>query len=197
MSKWPMRGHFRYLRFETFPMTPRTPQWEVFWPLLSNSKHSGVPEDSKSPTLGVLGFTPTLGQSGVATGTPLGVWGFIPSHSPTLLKEWNVTLELSSWPAPLQALALVANPRLGSWQMDKLSLLTKILVRYSWNWWMRTIMIRMSTCPQFYYLTKLFSRLELGTLHFNLFMIIPITTCRTFVTIESQVKYMIQNLPQF
>ncbi len=50
-----------------FPMTPRTPQCEVFWALLSNSKHSGVPEDSKSPTLGVLGFTPTLGQSGVAT----------------------------------------------------------------------------------------------------------------------------------
>ncbi len=35
--------------------------------MLSNPKHSGVPEDSKSPTLGVLGFTPTLGQSGVAT----------------------------------------------------------------------------------------------------------------------------------
>ncbi len=34
---------------------------------MSNSKHSGVPEDSKPPTLGVLGFTPTLGQSGVAT----------------------------------------------------------------------------------------------------------------------------------
>jgi len=67
MSKWPMRGHFRYLRFKTFPMTPRTPQCEVFLALLSNSKHSGVPEDSKSPTLGVLGFTPTLGQSGVAT----------------------------------------------------------------------------------------------------------------------------------
>jgi hypothetical protein len=48
-------------------MTPRTPQGEVFWPLLSNPKHSGVPEDSKSPTLEVLGFTPTLGQSGVAT----------------------------------------------------------------------------------------------------------------------------------
>jgi hypothetical protein len=28
---------------------------------------SRVPEDSKSPTLEVLGFTPTLGQSGVAT----------------------------------------------------------------------------------------------------------------------------------
>jgi hypothetical protein len=48
-------------------MTPRTPQCEVFWALLSNLKHSGVPEDSKSPTLEVLGFTPTLGQSGVAT----------------------------------------------------------------------------------------------------------------------------------
>jgi hypothetical protein len=48
-------------------MTPRTPQFKVFWALLSSSKHSGVPEDSKSPTLEVLGFTPTLGQSGVAT----------------------------------------------------------------------------------------------------------------------------------
>ncbi len=62
-----MRGYFLYLRFKTFPMKPRTPQCEVFWALLSNSKHSGVPEDSKSPTLEVLGFTPTFGQSGVAT----------------------------------------------------------------------------------------------------------------------------------
>ncbi len=67
MSKWLMRGHFRYLRFKTFPMTPRTPQCKVFWALLSSFKHSGVPKDSKSPTLEVLGFTPTLGQSGVAT----------------------------------------------------------------------------------------------------------------------------------
>ncbi len=67
MFKWPMRGHFRYLSFKTFPMTRRTPQCKVFWALLSSSKHSGVPEDSRSPTLEVLGFTPTLGQSGVAT----------------------------------------------------------------------------------------------------------------------------------
>jgi hypothetical protein len=67
MSKWPMRGHFRYLRFKTFSMTPTTSQCEVFWALLSSSEHSGVPEDSKSPTLEVLGFTSTLGQSGVAT----------------------------------------------------------------------------------------------------------------------------------
>jgi hypothetical protein len=67
MSKWPMRGHFGHLHFKTFPMTPRTLQYKVFWALLSNTKHSGVSKDSKSPTLGVLGFTPTLGQSGVAT----------------------------------------------------------------------------------------------------------------------------------
>jgi hypothetical protein len=62
-----MRGHFRYLRFKTIPMTPTTLRCEVFWVLLSNSEHLGVPEDSKSPTVEVLGFTRTLGQSGVAT----------------------------------------------------------------------------------------------------------------------------------
>jgi len=67
MSKWPMRGHFRYLRSKTFPMTPRTPQCEVFWALLSNSEHSGVPGDSKSSLFPSVGFTPTLGQSRVAT----------------------------------------------------------------------------------------------------------------------------------
>jgi len=48
-------------------MTPRTPQCEVFWALMLNPKHSGVPKDFKSPTLEMLSFTPTLGQSGVAT----------------------------------------------------------------------------------------------------------------------------------
>jgi hypothetical protein len=43
----------------------------------------------------------------------LGMWGFIPSHSPTLLGAWNVTLGLHSWPTPLQALTLVASPKLG------------------------------------------------------------------------------------
>jgi hypothetical protein len=58
MSKWPMRGHFRYMRFKTFPMTPRTPQCEVFWALLSSFEHSGVPEDSKSPTFPSVGLHP-------------------------------------------------------------------------------------------------------------------------------------------
>jgi hypothetical protein len=67
MSKWPMRGHFQYLRFKNFPMTPRTLQFEVFYPLLSSSKHSGILEDSKSQLFQVLGFTLTLGQSRGAT----------------------------------------------------------------------------------------------------------------------------------
>jgi len=46
-------------------------------------------------------------------GAHLGVWGFILSHSPTLSGAWNVIIRLRSGPTPLQALALVANPRLG------------------------------------------------------------------------------------
>jgi hypothetical protein len=34
---------------------------------------------------------------------PLRVWGFIPSHSFAFPKAWNVTPELPSWPASLQA----------------------------------------------------------------------------------------------
>jgi hypothetical protein len=65
MSKWPMRGHFGHLHFETFPMTPRTLQCKVFYPLLSNSKHSRVPEDSKSPTLGVWVSSSHLAKVGL------------------------------------------------------------------------------------------------------------------------------------
>ncbi len=53
-----MRGHFRYLRFKTFPMTLRTPQCNVFWALLLSSEHSGVPEDSKFPTFPSVGLHP-------------------------------------------------------------------------------------------------------------------------------------------
>jgi hypothetical protein len=67
MSKWPMRGQFRHLHFKTFPMTPRTPQCEVFWPFNSSSKFSGVPKDSKFPLLGVWASLSHLAQSGVAT----------------------------------------------------------------------------------------------------------------------------------
>jgi hypothetical protein len=64
-------------------------------------------------------------RNSVETPTPkvgghLGVWKFIPSHSLTLLGTWNVTLKLPSWAAPLQALALVTNPRLGLWHIPYL-----------------------------------------------------------------------------
>jgi hypothetical protein len=46
-------------------------------------------------------------------GTHFGVWGFIPLDYPTLPRRWNVTPRLHSWPAPLQAFALISSPRLG------------------------------------------------------------------------------------
>jgi hypothetical protein len=51
---------------------------------------------------------------------PLGVWGFIPSHFPTLPEACDMTPGLPSWPATLQALALVVSPRLGLWQGRKI-----------------------------------------------------------------------------
>ncbi len=65
MSKWPMRGHFRYVRFKTFLVTPKTLQCEVFWALPLSSKHSGIPEGSKPPLFQVLGFTPYLAKVGL------------------------------------------------------------------------------------------------------------------------------------
>jgi hypothetical protein len=69
----------------------------------------------------------------IGTPTPkvwahLGVWRFIPSHSPTLSRAWNVTLELPSWPTPLHALALVVGPRSGLQQplCIKTSMITHI-----------------------------------------------------------------------
>jgi hypothetical protein len=46
-------------------------------------------------------------------GVHLGMWGFTASHSFALLGTWDVTPRLPSWLATLQALTLVANPRLG------------------------------------------------------------------------------------
>jgi hypothetical protein len=43
----------------------------------------------------------------------LGECGFILSHFLTLLGAWNMILELHSWPAPLQAFALIMSARLG------------------------------------------------------------------------------------
>jgi hypothetical protein len=46
-------------------------------------------------------------------GVRLGMWRFIHSHYFALPGAWGVTPRLPFWPAPLQALALVASPKLG------------------------------------------------------------------------------------
>jgi hypothetical protein len=57
----------------------------------------------------------SIGTLILKVGAHLGVCMLIPSHFPTFPRTWNVILGLPSWPAPLQALALVANLRLGPW----------------------------------------------------------------------------------
>jgi len=62
-------------------------------------------------------------------GTHLGVWRFIPSHSLTLLRAWNVTHRLHTWPVSSQALALVASPRLGLWHNPLLNISKNYCIR--------------------------------------------------------------------
>jgi hypothetical protein len=73
-------------------MTPRTPQGEVFWALLSSSEHSGVPEDSNSRLFQVLGFTPTLGQSRGATYILDRVWLAVFGKEDDNVCMWQPTL---------------------------------------------------------------------------------------------------------
>jgi hypothetical protein len=58
-------------------------------------------------------------------GVHLWVCGFIPSHSFTLLRAWNVIRRLHFWHATLQALALVASPRLGLWHRPSILTIMK------------------------------------------------------------------------
>ncbi len=44
-------------------------------------------------------------------GVPLRMWGFIPSHSFTFPRAWNVTPRFPSWPTLLQALCLGREPK--------------------------------------------------------------------------------------
>jgi hypothetical protein len=59
----------------------------------------------------------SIGTPTPKVGAHLGVWGFVPSHFPKFPGACNVTPRLHSWRAPLQALALIASPRLGLRQM--------------------------------------------------------------------------------
>ncbi len=53
----------------------------------------------------------TIGTPTPKVGTHLGVWGFIPSHSPAFSKAWNVTPGLHSWFANLANLYLSREPK--------------------------------------------------------------------------------------
>jgi hypothetical protein len=94
---------FKYLNGTCKPIlniyVPRAFQWykEIFKPM------------SFDP------FNCLLKTSTPKVRTHLEMCGFMPSHFPTLSRAWNVIPRLHSWPATLQALALVTSPRLGSW----------------------------------------------------------------------------------
>jgi hypothetical protein len=63
----------------------------------------------------LLKIRESIGTPTFKMGVHLGGWGFIPSHSFAFPGAWDVTPELPSWPATLQALALVESPRLRLW----------------------------------------------------------------------------------
>jgi len=72
----------------------------------------------------VMKIWETIGISTPNMRAHLGVWGFIPSHFPTLLGTWSVTPKFHFWLAPSQALALIVNPRLGLWQYHSWTMYT-------------------------------------------------------------------------
>jgi hypothetical protein len=94
-----MHAHSIHLSSKIFPMVRRTSQFNEFWLLQLFSKDLIVHWDFNSPS-----------------GNPHGSVWVHSSHLPTLSGAWNVIHGLHSQLAPLQAKALVASPRLKSWQ---------------------------------------------------------------------------------
>jgi len=60
-----------------------------------------------------LNIRESTGSLTPKVGVPLGVWGFIPSHSLALPKTCNMTPRLPFWPTTLQPNTWVVSPRLG------------------------------------------------------------------------------------
>jgi hypothetical protein len=163
MSKSTMRGHFRYLRFKTFPMTPRTPQCEVFRSSKSSSEFSGVSEDSNPNFFQVLGFTPTLGQSRVATlphiASPLFViprkTSLIPSFAHN---EWPLTRTLHATKGTLKGTQVLVGHvhhycHLGPTQSEHYHLANSHVYTISWvvaptntTWNLQVILLVDSVC---------------------------------------------------
>jgi hypothetical protein len=99
-----MRTHLRHLCSKKFPMISGIPQSDGFWPMKSLSKNLEVHRDSNS-------------QNGSSLGS-VSVHSLTLSYTFNLLGTWNVIPWFHSWPAPLQALALVISPRLGLQQVE-------------------------------------------------------------------------------
>jgi hypothetical protein len=93
----------------------------------------------------------SIGTPTPKVGAPLGVWWFIPPHSPTLPRAWDVTPGIPSWLAPLQALALVVSPRLklrhppsryrASFICFLILLVNTVVIFHKQNWFTHTIKI--------------------------------------------------------
>jgi hypothetical protein len=116
MFKWAMRTHFRHLSFTSFPMI-----WRTLW------------GDSFDPCNHTLKIWESFWDSNSQHGSSLGS---VRVHALTLFAlpgVCDVTLGSLSWPAPLQLLALGANPRLRLWHLCS-NLVTLVwLVVPVWN----------------------------------------------------------------
>jgi hypothetical protein len=120
----------------------------------------------------------------------LEVCKFIPSHSPTLPKVWNVTPRLPSWPAPLQALALVMNRRLGSQHYERIKWFTTRIVT--------GFLVAMTTYNLTYFMPwVLFDKLhELQQMQFTICVIIYLcnscnSTKTTFMQLQCNYSYSV------
>jgi hypothetical protein len=111
-SPWPGLGRNHHLPpYSRLCACPRDEHSNV---ILSQDFVSGwelnpIGFDPYNCSMKIQEFTRTLTPK---VGAHLGVWRFIPSHFLALPRAWNVTPELFTWLAPLQALVLVASPRL-------------------------------------------------------------------------------------
>jgi hypothetical protein len=78
-------------------MTLRTPQCEVFCPLLSSSEHSGVPEDSQPPTFPSVGLHPHTWPKWGCDKAPIEVHFADGVPHPTTSQAKEVPVQLGNW----------------------------------------------------------------------------------------------------
>jgi hypothetical protein len=105
----------------------------MFQQIFNDIKNSSNQWDL-TPKISLWKFEKPFGTPTPTMGVDLRVWGFTPSHSFALPWAWDVTPGLPSWLAPLQALALVANTRLGLWQEGSYGMMHVIAREYMFSY---------------------------------------------------------------